>query len=171
MKKTLSLFATVLLTSGLAHAESGSGTGTITVPLNVSVGNVCTWWGQEGGDIAGMNFTQTDRGDGSTAIFGGTYYATKDLVGAAQLKIKCTKDTVVTRSFPQTVKLMRAGSNDYLQVDVGETFSLNPSQGGDAGHTVADQHISDMTFTIRAGQWGVSKGSYSGNFVMTYDYQ
>ncbi|RJF75212.1 hypothetical protein D3875_01470 [Deinococcus cavernae] len=170
MKKTLSLFATVLLTSGLAHAESGSGTGTITVPLNVSVGNVCTWWDQPGTDIAGRNFTQTDRSDG-TPIFLGTYYATKDLVGAAQLKIKCTKDTAVKRSFPQTVKLTRAGSNDYLQVDVSEKFTLNESKGGDADHTVADQHISDMTFTVKAGQWGVSKGSYSGNFVMTYDYQ
>lgn len=171
MKKTLSLFATVLLTSGLAHAESGSGTGTITVPLNVSVGNVCTWWDQPGTDIAGRNYTQADRGNEPTAIFSSTYYATKDLEGSAQLKIQCTKDTVVKRSFPQTVKLKRAGSNDYLQVNVSEKFTLNESRGGDADHTVADQHISDMTFTVKAGQWGVSKGSYSGNFVMTYDYQ
>lgn len=170
MKKA-ALLATALLASSVAYAESGSGQGTITIPLNAGVGNVCTWWDQPTTDIAGNNFTQTDRGDGETPVFSGTYYATKDLVGAAQVRIKCTKGTTVKRSFDSTLKLTRSGSNDYLLVNVSEGRADVLSAGGDAQHSVPDQFVSNMTFTAKAGQWGVSKGTYSGKFVMTYDYQ
>lgn len=163
--------AGVLVFAGVAGAESGSGKGTITAPLQVGVGNVCAYMPSEfdHSDLNGANFTQTNNGDSSRPILSGSYYATKDLSGAATLRIRCTKGTQVKRSFPAQVLLLKdgRGGGDYLSVNVSERFTLL----GSSGHLVPDVHQSAMTFKIPAGQWGASKGNYLGNFVMTYEYK
>ena len=173
MKNILLLATTLLLGTAAAASVSGSQ----TTPLTLQVNNFCQL-----ANVGGVTSPSFDR-TYPTLDLGIINAITNNSVSSVVAAVDCNRGTALNVHLPSSVTLSNGTTAVNVTTDTWDdqhpltmSFDQSGSFTNDYGYGPYDYHEVKATFkvggsaTLSNRAWSIPGGTYTGNLVITYDY-